>query len=121
MRLLLLILCLALSACATQKNEEESLNLPPNCTEAWVYAPDNLILELSSGNQVLLDPAVHDFPLFCSKDEAKVALQKMILEKKYPASGWAYYKLAGKFANLAKVDGDQILLKESSSLVDWEQ
>ena len=119
--LFILIVSLCLAACSTSTPKDTNLTAPKDCATVWIYAPDSLILELSSGNQVLIDPAVHDFPIFCSKEEAKNALDKLIQDKKYPAKGWAYYKLAGQWTNLAKVQGEQILLKDVTSLVDWER
>ena len=120
-RLLIIIFILCLVACTPLKTKKSLEPVPQNCQEAWVYAPDSLILELSSGNQVLLDPAVHDFPLFCTKEEAQTNLNNLIATQKYPAKGWAYYRLAGQFTSLAKVQGGQTILKETASLVDWER
>ncbi|MBQ7586003.1 MAG: hypothetical protein IJU40_07135, partial [Desulfovibrionaceae bacterium] len=81
MKQLLLLSLILLSACAVKETPTVTPKIRSDCQEAWIYAPESLIIELNAGKQVLANPSVHEFPLFCSQTEAQKALQAEISQK----------------------------------------
>ncbi|MBO4369562.1 MAG: hypothetical protein J5803_05640 [Desulfovibrio sp.] len=128
--LFLLFLSFTLSACAGRKSEEssfealfteEALSLPENCHEAWIYAPSHYILEMAEGNTVRLDPLYHDFPLFCSAQDAAQHLRSDIANNMIPDGSWALYKIQGTMEELAKRKDGILLLKLKAKLETWDR
>lgn len=116
--LLVLFLCVITLGCAAKTPQKA---IASHCHEAWVYAPAAYILDLASNSEVLLNPAVHDFPLYCSAKEAEEALSKGIASKELPDGDWALFRLAGDYSALVRFEGDKAILKEMAVLVDWEK
>ena len=118
------LLLASLSACAVERQSERS-PLPPSvptvsCQTAWVYAPGNYIIDIAAGADVLLNPEVQDFPLFCTPEEALVALGREIDAGRLPRGDWRAYKLEGTFSDIAERDGTgQVILARMTRLQDW--
>ena len=62
------LLSLALIACNKTQPTQDATPLPPvePCPFVYIYAPGNYIVDIASGSQVILDPGVQEFDLFCS-------------------------------------------------------
>lgn len=71
--LLLSLLCAGLLAgCAASQSAPTSSPAP--CEVAYTFAPGNYIIDLASGSEVVLDPLMHDFPLFCTPQKPRMPL-----------------------------------------------
>lgn len=89
------------------------------CDVAYTFAPGNYIIDLASGAEVVLDPLMHDFPLFCSPEEARNALELSLANGQLPQGDWRIYRLNGDFEDLATPSGRGYMLKRMAPLGDW--
>lgn len=110
---------LLLSACAREVPPPPAAPMP-ECATAYVYAPGNFIVEIASGATVVLDPAIHDFPLFCTPGEARTALERALDEGRLPAGDWRIYLVEGDFRELAcRLEAGGFGLKRMAPIIDW--
>lgn len=120
MRRLLLPLCLSLVLFTGCAGSQAPQTASPNpCETAYTFAPGNYIIDLASGAEVVLDPLMHDFPLFCSPQEAQNALELALANGQLPDGDWRIYRLGGEFEDLAAVSGRGYMLKRMAPLSDW--
>lgn len=116
--LLLSLLCAGLLAgCAASQSSPTSSPAP--CEVAYTFAPGNYIIDLASGSEVVLDPLMHDFPLFCTPAEAQNALELALANRQLPDGDWRIYRLGGDFEDLAASSGRGYMLKRMAPLADW--
>lgn len=94
---------------------------PSGCSSLYVYAPGNYIVDMASGSEVVLDPAMQDFQLFCSPAEARRGLEQEISLGRLPAGDWRIYRLDGAFEDIAEIQGGKYVLTRMASLADWEK
>ena len=89
LRLLILCLLLAclLAGCATSKSPSAPATAAP-CETAYTFAPGNYIIDIASGAEVVLDPLMHDFPLFCTPEQAQNALELALANGNLPDGDW---------------------------------
>ena len=122
MRILLLLLLLLSSACAAVQEEPQTQapSSPPECHEAWVYAPGNYILELAAEATVTLNPKNWDFPVFCTAREAGLALSQEIKAQRLPSGHWGLFRLEGDPHEIAGYQEGKMLLQSKAKLVDWQ-
>lgn len=108
-RALLLSAVLFLSSCAAKNAPSE------DCEPLFTLLPANFIIDLAAGSEVSVDPAVQEFPLFCSSEKAFAAMG----EYKLPGD-WRVYMLEGSFAEKGSVksDGSRVLTRPATVL-DW--
>ncbi len=118
--LLIILLCVSCAKVKEVPTPAPSQETLPDCHEAWVYAPANYIIELGAGAIVTLDPARWDFPLFCSANEAGLALDAEIAAQRLPQGNWALYRLDGDYSALARIRDKQVLLLTKARLMDWQ-
>ncbi len=119
---LLLPVCLMISvvACARETPAPPPDTPMPQCATAYVYAPGNFIIDIASGATVVLDPAIHDFPLFCTPAEARTALHNALEAKLLPAGDWRIYLVEGDFQELAcRLESGGFGLKRMAPIIDW--
>ncbi len=135
MQRLLLLSVLALSmifaGCGMFGSDEESPSKPKDprpvasnedCTEAYTFAPASFIIDIASGQPVVLDPLVGDFPVYCQVAGAQRGLQIALEDKMIPEGDWKIYRFAGEWQNLAsEVKPGFFLLKTRARLIDWVQ
>lgn len=105
-----LLLC-CLCACAGKQQSPPAL---PDCEALFVILPGNFIVDLAAGSRVILDPAVQEFALFCTGNEAREALANV-----QPAGDWRIYRLDGEFAELATQRGEGYILAKPAKAIDW--
>ena len=120
--LLLAVLTTALiTACSkTQPVPSASKQVMPDCQSVYVYAPGNFIIDIAGGSTVVLDPAVHDFPLFCTPGEARTALDNEIALGRLQGGDWRIYLVEGTFQDLAyPLEEGGYGLKRMAPIVDW--
>lgn len=111
-RLLVLLLAIVLCACAKGR-----VSTPPGCGNGmYVILPDNYVIELAAGAKVVLNPAVHEFALFCTPDDARAALDRAA-----PDGDWRIYQLGGSFGELARIRGNDYSLAQPAEITDWVQ
>lgn len=110
-RLSVLLLVVLLCACARGR-----VSTPPGCDSMYVILPDNYVVDLAAGAKVVLNPAVHEFALFCSPGDARVALDRAA-----PDGDWRIYRLGGSFGELARIRGNDYSLAQPAEITDWVQ
>ena len=76
---------LMLGGCATTGPNTAPLPPDRDCQEVYTVAPGNYIIDIAGGSMVVLDPAVQDFPLFCSPEEARAGLKTAMDNGALPA------------------------------------
>ena len=118
---LLPLLCVLLAACAAKEGApQKDAPLPQNCTTAYTYAPGNYIIDIASDAEVVLDPLMHDFPLFCEARAARRHVDAEVAAHRLPRGDWRIYVVGGDFADLAEPAGDgSFVLRRMAPLVDW--
>lgn len=116
---LLCVCCLLLAACTARQQPSNTL-FPENCEKAYTYAPGNYIIEIAGGSEVVLDPLMHDFRLFCTADQAHDYVLEEISRHRLPRGDWRVYVVGGNFRELAQPAGENTyVLKRMAPLVDW--
>ena len=120
--LLVTLLALPLLACVkagpTPEPEQEFPVEP--CPFVYVFAPGNYIVDIASGAQVVLDPGVQEFELFCSPGAARSAINQGMEKGALPEGDWRIYRLDGTLEDLAqKSPHRRYTLKRMAQVVDW--
>ena len=83
-------------------------------------APGNYIIDIAGGSVVVLDPAVQDFPLFCSPEEARTGLKTAMDNGSLPAGDWRIYRLNGTLQEIGQQpEPGHYSLARMARLVDW--
>lgn len=102
-----IMLALLLAACGGKKSAEPAAPLAPAapCPFVYVYAPGNYIIDIAGGSEVVLDPAVQEFELFCAPGEARAAVEAAVAAGSLPAGDWRVYRLDGGLDDLALKSG----------------
>ena len=72
------------------------------CPFVYVFAPGNYIIDIASGSQVVLDPGVQEFELFCSPGAARSAITQGMEKGALPEGDWRIYRLDGTLDDLAQ-------------------
>lgn len=124
---LALVAGLALAACAgsgpTAPRPAQPPVPPEDCATLHVVAPGNFIIDLASGADVVLDPSVREFPLFCGPDTAARALEAALASGRLPAGDWRVYRLEGGFDDLVQTaepgGPSPYALARQARLADW--
>ena len=97
--------------------------LPEDCGTLYVVAPGNFIIDLAGGADVILDPAVHAFPLFCAPETAARAQAEAVDAGRLPPGDWRVYRLDGTFADLVQPAepgaASPYALARRARLADW--
>ncbi len=127
----ILMLSMIFAGCGMFGSDEEAPTKPKDprpaanagdCTEAYTFAPANFIIDIASGQPVVLDPLVGDFPVYCHAEGAQRGLQIALEDKMIPEGDWKIYRFAGHWSELAsEVKPGFYLLKTRGRLIDWEQ
>lgn len=86
----------------------------------YVLAPGNYIVDLAANARVRLDPAWHEFELYCSLAEAGAALDDDARLGKKLREQWRIYTLAGNANELAAYEAGKRVLKAPAILDGWE-
>lgn len=90
------------------------------CEAAYAYAPGAYIINIVSGDAVILDPTSNDFYLFCTPADARKHLAKRIQEKALPDGDWKIYRVHGTWDELVtEISPGNFLLNVPAPLVDW--
>ena len=96
---------------------------PEECGTLYVVAPGNFIIDLAGGADVILDPGVHAFPLFCAPETAARAQAEAVDAGRLPPGDWRVYRLDGTFADLVQPAepgaASPYALARRARLADW--
>ncbi len=126
------IACLALglflggwcAGCAGQRSpaDASATSVAPeeNCPVVYVLAPGNYIVDLAANARVRLDPAWHEFELYCSLAEAGAALEADAARGGKSLEQWRIYTLDGNAGELIALENGRRVLKEPALLSGWE-
>lgn len=116
------LLSLALIACNKAQPTQDTAPLPPvePCPFVYVYAPGNYIVDIASGSQVILDPGVQEFDLFCSPGEARAAVNEAVRLGILTEGDWRIYRLEGSMEEIGQRQrNNQHTLTRMTQIVDW--
>lgn len=116
------LLSLALMACTKAQPTQDTAPLPPvePCPFVYVYAPGNYIVDIASGAEVLLDPGVQEFDLFCTPAEARAAVNEALRQGILNEGDWRIYRVEGSMEEIGQRLGkSQHTLARMTQIVDW--
>ena len=120
--LLVTLLALPLLACVKAgpaPEPEQEFPVEP-CPFVYVFAPGNYIIDIASGSQVVLDPGVQEFELFCSPGASHTAITQGMEKGTLPEGDWRIYRLDGNLDDLAyRSPQNRYTLKRMAEVVDW--
>ena len=115
------LLGLALVACTKAQSTQNAAPAPVDpCPLVYTYAPGNYIVDIASGAEVLLDPGVQEFDLFCSPGEARAAVNEAVHLGVLPQGDWRIYRLDGSMEEIGQRQrANQHTLSRMTQIVDW--
>lgn len=119
---LLAFILLSAGCVASSPNQGVDAGMPASgqCDAAYAYAPGAYVINIVSGDAVILDPMSNDFFLFCTPEAAQKHLDKRVAEKNLPQGDWKIYRVYGTWNELAsEVAPNTYLLNVPAPLVDW--
>lgn len=100
--LLVALLALPLLACKKPATVAESEPLPPaECPLSMLSPPATILWTLPAAPEVVLDPGVSEFELFCSPGAARAAVNYAVARGSLPDGDWRIYRLDGNLDDLA--------------------
>lgn len=111
-------------ACAGHDSvmEKRDLSRQPaaeDCPVLYVLAPANYIIELAADSRVILDPAWHEFVLYCSSAAARKAQDEMVKLGAVRPGEWRVFILEGSYEELAKIENGCMILASPARLQTW--
>ena len=116
------LLGLALVACVKAQPEQDVAPAAPvePCPFVYTYAPGNYIVDIASGSEVLLDPGVQEFDLFCSPGAARAAVNEALRLGILTEGDWRIYRVEGSMEEIGQRQGNnQHTLARMTQIVDW--
>ena len=116
------LLSLALIACNKTQPTQDATPLPPvePCPFVYIYAPGNYIVDIASGAEVLLDPGVQEFDLFCTPAEARAAVNEALRLGILNEGDWRIYRVEGSMEEIGQRLGkNKHTLARMTQIVDW--
>ena len=116
------LLGLALVACSKSQPAQEAAPASPvePCPFVYTYAPGNYIVDIASGSEVLLDPGVQEFDLFCSPGAARAAVNEALRLGILTEGDWRIYRVEGSMEEIGQRQGNnQHTLARMTQIVDW--
>ena len=116
------LLGLALVACSKSQPAQEAAPAAPvePCPFVYTYAPGNYIVDIASGSEVILDPGVQEFDLFCSPGDARDAVNAAVSLGVLPEGDWRIYRLEGSMEDIGQRQrNNQHTLSRMTQIVDW--
>lgn len=118
----LLAVMLLATGCAGS-NTQGSAEAPVDaakCDATYAYAPAAYIINIVSGDAVILDPMSNDFYVFCTPESAQKNLEKRIAKRELPQGDWKIYRVYGTWMELAtEIAPNEYLLNVPAPIVDW--
>ena len=116
------LLSLALLACTKAQPTQDAAPASPvePCPFVYTYAPGNYIVDIASGSEVILDPGVQEFDLFCSPGQARDAINESVRLGVLPEGDWRIYRLEGTMEEIGqRQHNNQHSLARMTQIVDW--
>ena len=116
------LLGLALVACTKAQPAQDAAPAAPvePCPFVYTYAPGNYIVDIASGSEVLLDPGVQEFDLFCSPGDARAAVNEALRLGILTEGDWRIYRVEGSMEEIGQRQGkNQHTLARMTQIVDW--
>ncbi len=119
-----LMLCAMLAGCATatpnpEPAEMAPLESSPLCPKLYTYAPGFLMVDVTAGSHVTLNPGLRDFPVFCTAQQAYDYLVDAIATGRVPHGDWLVYSLNGGLELARETSPGNLLLARPARLTDW--
>ena len=116
------LLGLALVACTKAQTAQNAAPAAPvePCPFVYTYAPGNYIVDIASGSEVILDPGVQEFDLFCSPGDARAAVNEAVRLGVLTEGDWRIYRVEGSMEEIGqRVRNKQHTLTRMTQIVDW--
>ena len=116
------LLGLALVACTKAQTAQNAAPAAPvePCPFVYTYAPGNYIVDIASGSEVILDPGVQEFDLFCSPGDARAAVNEAVRLGVLTEGDWRIYRVEGSMEEIGqRQHNNQHTLARMTQIVDW--
>ena len=120
----LLSCALLLGACGTS-NPQPSVPLPAEnratekCPGIYLFASSRYAVHLVAHEEIVVDPAHRDIPVYCTSEQARRALKEAQAGGKAPASmELRVYLLDGEWRDMVRKDGDKHFLHRKALLLE---
>ena len=116
------LLGLALVACTKAQPAQDAAPAAPvePCPFVYTYAPGNYIVDIASGSEVILDPGVQEFDLFCSPGDARAAVNEALRQGILTEGDWRVYRVEGTMEEIGqRQPNNQHTLARMTQIVDW--
>ena len=125
LQLCFLLACgLLLGACGGSKQQAPD-PLPTEskatgtCPGIYLFASSRYIVNLVAQEQIVIDPARHPIPVYCTPEQAREALKRARDSGKVPASmELRVYQLDGEWRDMVRKDGDKYFLHRAAILLE---
>ncbi len=119
-----LTLCAMFAGCAAatpdpEPSETAALESSPLCRKLYTYAPGFLMVDVTAGSHVTLNPGLRDFPVFCTAQQAYDYLVDAIATGRVPHGDWLVYSLNGGLELARETSPGNLLLARPARLTDW--
>ena len=115
---------LLLAACSGSK-PQASAQLPvenkptEKCPGIYLFASSRYVISLVAKEQIVINPAHHPVPVYCTPEQARKALKEARDSGKAPASmELQVYLLDGEWRDMVRKDGDRHFLNRAAVLLD---
>lgn len=120
----LLAFVMLTAACAAsgpnQGTSNDSTAASGPCDATYAYAPGAYIINIVSGDAVILDPLRNDFYVFCTPEAAKKHVEKRVANRELPPGDWKVYRVYGTWNDLAtEIGPNSYLLNIPAPIIDW--
>ena len=116
------LLGLALVACTKAQPAQDAAPAAPvePCPFVYTYAPGNYIVDIASGSEVILDPGVQEFDLFCSPGDARAAVNEALRQGILTEGDWRVYRVEGTMEEIGqRQPNNKHTLARMTQIVDW--
>lgn len=117
----LIVFCISILACAPKHNASSPKFPPDNCQSIYVLLPGNFVIDLAAESEIILDPAWHEFIVYCTPQDAIQALKHAYKDKQIPEeSDWRVYVLNEQIEEIGTpCHEDDLCLQKPATVKDW--
>jgi hypothetical protein len=115
---------LLLGACGGSNPQDPAPLSPENkaterCPGIYLFASSRYVVNLVANEAIVIDPARHPIPVYCTPEQARKALKEARDSGKAPASmELRVYLLDGEWRDKVRRDGDMHFLNRTATLLD---
>jgi len=91
------------------------------CPGVYLFASSRYIINIVAKEAIVIDPARHPIPVYCTPEQARAALREARDSGKVPASmDLRVYMLDGEWRDIVRKEGSKHYLHKAAVLLDAE-